>query len=88
MVEIESWISKVSCVLFSLACFSIITLTSCEQEILTNNWLVEITGGGEAAARDIAKRAGFTYVSPVRPLIIQKYKPLVVLFLSYNAETY
>lgn len=65
MVEIESWISKVYCVVLSLACFSIISLTSCDQEVLTNSWLVEISEGGEAAARDIAKRAGFTYVSPV-----------------------
>lgn len=40
-------------------------LTTCSQEVITNSWLVEISEGGEEAAREIAKRSGFTYVSPV-----------------------
>lgn len=35
-------------------------------EVLTNHWLVELEGeGGIDAAKAVAKRTGFTFVSPV-----------------------
>lgn len=65
MVEHGSWAQNCYSLLFSLACLCILGLASCSQDLLTNSWLVEISGGGEKAAREVAKEAGFTYVSPV-----------------------
>lgn len=39
---------------------------ACGTEVLTNHWLVQLEGdGGIDAAKEVAKRTGFTYVSPV-----------------------
>ena len=64
-MDSSSWYHRGYSLLFSLVCLYVIGLTSCSQEVLTNSWLVEISEGGEDAAREVAKRAGFTYVSPV-----------------------
>ncbi|KAJ8308813.1 hypothetical protein KUTeg_013687 [Tegillarca granosa] len=44
-----------------------LSLTStCSREVLTNQWLVELDGdGGIEAAKQVAKRTGFTYVAPL-----------------------
>ena len=40
--------------------------STCGSEVLTNHWLVTLDGeGGIDAAKAVAKRTGFTYVSPV-----------------------
>lgn len=65
MVEHGSWAQNCYSLLFSIACLCILGLASCSQDLLTNSWLVEISDGGEKAAREVAKEAGFTYVSPV-----------------------
>lgn len=36
------------------------------KEVLTNHWYVELDGdGGIEAAKQVAKRTGFTYIGPV-----------------------
>jgi len=65
MVDLTIWASREHILLFSFVCLGVVRWTVGSQEVLTNSWLVEISQGGEEAARDVAKRAGFTYVSPV-----------------------
>lgn len=49
-----------------LGVLAVVLGTWAAPEVVTNQWLVQLKGGlGEEAARLVAKRNGFSYVSPV-----------------------
>ena len=52
---------------WSLICVSLVFCTGFEY--YTDQWAVEIDGGNESFARDMAKKHGFTYVTTVRKVI-------------------
>ena len=69
MVFHQGWIHRDYVFLLSLACFGLVGWSSCNQEVLTNHWYVELDGeGGAERAMEVAKRSGFTYVGPVSRL--------------------
>lgn len=59
MVNLGKWTSIIVSIVINI-------YLACGTEVLTNNWLVELDGeGGIDAAKAVAKRTGFNFVSPV-----------------------
>ncbi|KAL5008533.1 hypothetical protein ScPMuIL_014114 [Solemya velum] len=58
------WLDKELTVFLSLWLLGVLSPT-CSEEVLTNHWYVELHEGGEDNAIKVAKRTGFSYVSPV-----------------------
>lgn len=48
----------------SLVCVSVVLCTTFEY--FTDQWAVEIEGGNESLAKELARRHGFSYVTTVR----------------------
>lgn len=76
------WLDKELTVFLSFWLLGILAPT-CSEEVLTNHWYVELHEGGEGNAIKVAKRTGFSYVSPVSMFlnyIVRHYQYSV----SYN----
>ncbi|XP_076099086.1 neuroendocrine convertase 2-like [Mytilus galloprovincialis] len=59
MVNLGKWTSIIVSIVINI-------YLACGTEVLTNNWLVELDGeGGIDAAKAVAKRTGFNFVSPM-----------------------
>ncbi|XP_067681531.1 neuroendocrine convertase 2-like [Haliotis asinina] len=67
MVNFQSWRTRRFLGILVTLALVLPELVVCKEvEVLTNSWLVELEApGGARVARDVAKRTGFTYVSPV-----------------------